>query len=43
MEGKMNNIEVCFTPAQFKDFMDPEAIAVSVDILRATSSIVTAF
>jgi len=39
----MNNIEVCFSPALFPDFRNPEAIAVIVDILRATSAIVTAF
>ncbi len=39
----MKNIEVCFSPALFSDFRNPEAIAVIVDILRATSAIVTAF
>lgn len=38
-----NKIEVCFTPAIFKEFANPEAIVVIVDILRATSAICTAF
>jgi 2-phosphosulfolactate phosphatase len=36
-------IEVCFSPALFKEYRNPQAIAVVVDILRATSAIVTAF
>jgi 2-phosphosulfolactate phosphatase len=36
-------IEVCFSPALFEGFRNPEAIAVISDILRATSAIVTAF
>lgn len=36
-------IEVCFSPALFKEYRNPESIAVVVDILRATSAIVTAF
>lgn len=36
-------VEVCFSPALFKNFEDPEAIVVVNDILRATSAIVTAF
>jgi 2-phosphosulfolactate phosphatase len=43
MIGKKKNIEVCFSPALFPGFRNPEAIAVIVDILRATSAIVTAF
>jgi len=43
MTGKKKNIEVCFSPALFPDFRNQEAIAVIVDILRATSAIVTAF
>ena len=43
MTGKKKNIEVCFSPALFADFRNQEAIAVIVDILRATSAIVTAF
>jgi 2-phosphosulfolactate phosphatase len=38
-----NKIEVCFTPATFEYFRNDEAIVVIVDILRATSAIVTAF
>ena len=38
-----NKIEVCFSPALFGNFHNPEAIVVVVDILRATSAIVTAF
>lgn len=37
------NIEVCFSPALFPAFHNPEAVAVITDILRATSAIVTAF
>lgn len=37
------HIEVCFTPALFENFRNPGAIVVTVDILRATSAIVTAF
>jgi 2-phosphosulfolactate phosphatase len=36
-------VEVCFTPAIYDNFKDDEAIVVVVDILRATSAIVTAF
>jgi len=36
-------VEVCFSPALFNNFEDPEAIVVVNDILRATSAIVTAF
>ncbi len=36
-------VEVCFSPALFPDFRNDEAIVVIVDILRATSAIVTAF
>jgi 2-phosphosulfolactate phosphatase len=42
METK-RKIEVCFSPALFREFRNPEAIVVVVDILRATSAIVTAF
>jgi 2-phosphosulfolactate phosphatase len=38
-----SKIEVCFSPALFREFRNPGAIAVVVDILRATSAIVTAF
>ncbi|MBN1117525.1 MAG: 2-phosphosulfolactate phosphatase [Bacteroidales bacterium] len=37
------NIEVCFTPATYEHFKNNDAIVVVVDILRATSAIVTAF
>ncbi len=36
-------VEVCFSPALFPGFRNDEAIVVVVDILRATSAIVTAF
>lgn len=36
-------IEVCFSPALYGDFRNDEANVVIVDILRATSAIVTAF
>jgi len=36
-------IEVCFTPALFPGFRNDDAVVVIVDILRATSAIVTAF
>lgn len=41
--NKKNLIEVCFTPATFDQFQNDKAIVVIVDILRATSAIVTAF
>ncbi len=37
------HIEVCFSPAVYHRFHNPEAIVVIVDILRATSAICTAF
>jgi 2-phosphosulfolactate phosphatase len=36
-------VEVCFTPAIFDTYRNDDAIVVVVDILRATSAIVTAF
>lgn len=36
-------VEVCFSPALFPYFENPEAVAVIVDILRASSAIVAAF
>lgn len=36
-------VEVCFTPATYKEFENTDAVVVVVDILRATTSIVTAF
>jgi 2-phosphosulfolactate phosphatase len=41
-EGQ-RKIEVCFSPALYPEFRNDEAIVVIVDILRATSAIVTAF
>lgn len=43
MKHTGRKIEVCFSPALFREFRNSEAIAVVVDILRATSAIVTAF
>jgi 2-phosphosulfolactate phosphatase len=43
MDPEKRNIEVCFSPALFPGFRNPEALAVITDILRATSAIVTAF
>jgi 2-phosphosulfolactate phosphatase len=40
---RKNTVEVCFTPAVYDSFHNDEAIVVVVDILRATSSICTAF
>jgi len=37
------SLEICFSPAIFEAHADKEAIVVVVDILRATSSICTAF
>jgi len=39
----MNKVEVCYSPALYKDYENPEAIVVVTDILRASSAIVTAF
>jgi len=39
----MNTVEVCFTPAIYEKFHKDDSIVVIVDILRATSSICTAF
>ena len=38
-----NGLEICFSPAIFEAHSDSEAVVVIVDILRATSSICTAF
>lgn len=43
MATPMPKVEVCFTPALFAEYRNDEAIVVVVDILRATSAIVTAF
>ncbi|NLF42182.1 MAG: 2-phosphosulfolactate phosphatase, partial [Bacteroidales bacterium] len=37
------SLEVCFTPALYPWFRNDGAIVVIVDILRATSAIITAF
>lgn len=42
-EKEKKNIEVCFTPALYPHFDNPDAITVVTDVLRASSSIVTAF
>ena len=38
-----NKVEVCLSPALYKFFENPDAIAVVTDVLRASSAIVTAF
>jgi len=43
MTSEKRKVEVCFSPALFEDFKNESAIVVIVDILRATSAIVTAF
>jgi len=40
---KKNKIEVCFSPASFSAFNSNDAVVIIVDILRATSAIITAF
>jgi 2-phosphosulfolactate phosphatase len=37
------DLEICFTPAVFEAHADKEAVVVVIDVLRATSSICTAF
>jgi 2-phosphosulfolactate phosphatase len=39
----MNKVDVCFSPALYKEYENKEAIVVVTDILRASSAIVTAF
>lgn len=39
----MKQVEVCFSPALYKDYENKDAIVVVTDILRASSAIVTAF
>lgn len=39
----MSTVEVCFSPALYKDYENHNAIVVVTDILRASSAIVTAF
>lgn len=38
-----STIEVCFSPAMYHEYRKDDAIVVIVDILRATSAIITAF
>jgi 2-phosphosulfolactate phosphatase len=40
---KQRGLEICFSPAMFEAHADREAVVVIIDILRATSSICTAF
>jgi len=40
---KLNKVEVCFSPALYPYYENPDAIVVVTDILRASSAIVTAF
>jgi 2-phosphosulfolactate phosphatase len=43
MNPDERTVEVCFSPALYPKFRNDEAIVVIVDILRATSAIITAF
>lgn len=43
MKKNGRKVEVCLSPALYKYFENPSAIAVVVDVLRASSAIVTAF
>lgn len=43
MDSENRRIEVCFSPVLFHNFRNPGAIAIIIDILRASSAIVTAF
>ena len=43
MNSEKKSIEVCFSPALYRFFGNKESIVVVVDILRATSSVCTAF
>jgi 2-phosphosulfolactate phosphatase len=43
MAERKGKVEVCFSPALYSDFRNDDAVVVIVDILRATSAIVTAF
>jgi len=43
MTESKRKVEVCFSPALFSDFRNDDAVVVIVDILRATSAIVSAF
>jgi 2-phosphosulfolactate phosphatase len=40
---KKRNLEVCLTPAIFRNFENKDAIVVIIDVLRASSAICTAF
>ena len=39
----MNKIEICFSPALYPAYHNPESVVVVVDIFRATTTMVTAF
>jgi 2-phosphosulfolactate phosphatase len=43
MTTPKRSVEVCFSPALYPEYKKDEAVVVIVDILRATSAIVTAF
>ncbi len=43
MPESRKKVEVCFSPALYPEFRNNESVVVIVDILRATSAIVTAF
>jgi 2-phosphosulfolactate phosphatase len=43
MKTDKKKVEVCLTPSVFPEFRNDDAIVVIVDILRATSAIITAF
>jgi 2-phosphosulfolactate phosphatase len=43
MTERKRKVEVCLSPALYNEFSNDDAIVVIVDILRATSAIVTAF
>jgi 2-phosphosulfolactate phosphatase len=43
MKTGKRKVEVCLTPSVFPEFRNDDAIVVVVDILRATSAIITAF
>jgi 2-phosphosulfolactate phosphatase len=43
MKEEKRYVEVCFSPALFANYRNDDSIVVIVDILRATSAIVTAF
>jgi 2-phosphosulfolactate phosphatase len=43
MKADKRKVEVCLTPSVFPEFRNDDAIVVVVDILRATSAIITAF